>query len=574
MSPSSRSDVGETTPNSQRAHGVRSRTGQVIAGTLVAGLTVAAVVVTGSQGASAADASAAAPLNAQSVGRFLDGAAGGNPIQDLADLADARATAPGTQSAQNPLDVTVLNALNLPLTGALQLPGGGVFQLGAANQVAVAHTDGLSYGASGAVNNSGGVSLGGNNGAFPANATIDLSAAALGSVGLPGLPTLPGLPGVPGGSAAALGGISASVGAVAGLAQTPQSGGTLPAGQKPAASYVASVDLNIGSPALGALLTQVKTLLNPAILTGLLGPIAAIITLPDSCQLSPSALPTTISLENGAIVIDPASANIHVKLGPLVQTLLGKDISNLTTSNFDLIDFLVKNLPTILSQGLEGVVDGLITPLQTQFTNCLAALGPLGPAVTALLGALNTGKTTLENALNGLASQLGAVGASGLTALADGIKGIVDIGLNVQSGPGIQPHDATYPFTTQLNATPSQATPVVANQTLVRAIEINVLSAAPAVANLAGSLAAPAGSALATLALGNAAAGPSTVVAPPTTPVPTTAAAGAANIPTGVPAGLAEPTGSLDLPLVLLIAGLLLASGGAVTWKLRGRHAR
>lgn len=50
-----------------------------------------------------------------------------------------------------------MGAVTLPLTGALQLPGGGVFTLGAVNQVAVARTSGASYGASGAVANSGGV---------------------------------------------------------------------------------------------------------------------------------------------------------------------------------------------------------------------------------------------------------------------------------------------------------------------------------------------------------------------------------------------------------------------------------
>jgi len=44
------------------------------------------------------------------------------------------------------------------------------------------------------------------------------------------------------------------------------------------------------------------------------------------------------------------------------------------------------------------------------------------------------------------------------------------------------------------------------------------------------------------------------------------------NIPTGVPAGFAKPAGSPDLPLILLVVGLLMASGGAVAWKFRGKH--
>jgi len=554
-------ESGTAKPRPHRSAVSRShaRTGKVIAGTLVAGLTVAAVSVTGAQGAGATTA----PL-AQSVGRFLDGAVGTSPIQALANVQDARATAPGTQTAQNPLDLTVLNTLHVPLTGALQLPSLGIFQLGVANQVAVANTNGSSYGGSGAVNNSGGVSLGGNNNAFPANATIDLSAAALGSVGIPALPGIGGLTGTGSTTASALGGISASIGAVSALAETPVAGGTLASGHTPASSHVASVTLNVGSPAIGALLGQVSSLLNPTTLTGLLSGVLGSLgnLFPSTCSLTSGQLPTTISLENGAIVVDPATGNIAVNIGPLLQTLLGKDISNLTTSNFDLIRFLVQSLPTILTQGLESVVTSLVTPLQTAFQTCLTDLGPLAGTLGALLTTLTGAVTTLEGALNGLANQLGAAGGSGLTALATGLQSLVDIGLNVQSGPGIQPHDATYPFTTKLDATPDQATAVVPNQTLVRAIEINVL----AVSDTRG---------LATLALANAAAGPSTAVVTPTTPTTpvTTPTTPNTNIPTGVPAGFAKPGGSPDLPLVLLVVGLLAASGGAVAYKFRGRHS-
>jgi len=64
-------------------------------------------------------------------------------------------------------------------------------------------------------------------------------------------------------------------------------------------------------------------------------------------------------------------------------------------------------------------------------------------------------------------------------------------------------------------------------------------------------------------------------VAPPSssTPVPTTTVPGTA-IPTGVPAGQAQTGGTPTLPLVLLVLGLLMAAGGAATWRLRGgKHA-
>ena len=141
---------------------------RAIAAATAATVAVATIAVTG-----ASSAGASAPF-AQSVGRFLDGAVGTNPVQELVNLQDARATAPGTQSVQNPLNAELLGKLDLPLTGALQLPQLLGITFGAANQVAVAHDDGYSYGASGAVSNSGGVSVGGNNSAFPADATINL----------------------------------------------------------------------------------------------------------------------------------------------------------------------------------------------------------------------------------------------------------------------------------------------------------------------------------------------------------------------------------------------------------------
>lgn len=43
-------------------------------------------------------------------------------------------------------------------------------------------------------------------------------------------------------------------------------------------------------------------------------------------------------------------------------------------------------------------------------------------------------------------------------------------------------------------------------------------------------------------------------------------------IPTGVAAGYAKPAAPPHLPFGLLVVGLLIASGGAAAWKLRGRH--
>ena len=122
---------------------------------------------------------------------------------------------------------------------------------GAVNQVAKAQSNGYAYGASGAVSNSGGVSAGGQNG-YPANATIDLSPKAVPTPG-----TLP-LPGA--GNLAALGGVSATIGAVSGLASTP-AGFTKPG----TTDYnIAGLGLSLGSPALGGFLGQLADALEAA----------------------------------------------------------------------------------------------------------------------------------------------------------------------------------------------------------------------------------------------------------------------------------------------------------------------
>lgn len=134
----------------------RSRATRVLAGAVAVSLGVGVTLL------STADPAAAATPRAQAVGRFLDGAAGGSPIQSIVDLHDARATNPGTVSDQNPFDITVGGQGDIPLSHKLQLPGSGdAFHVGAANQVAAARSNGYSLGASGAVGNQGGISAGG-----------------------------------------------------------------------------------------------------------------------------------------------------------------------------------------------------------------------------------------------------------------------------------------------------------------------------------------------------------------------------------------------------------------------------
>ncbi|MDP9091575.1 MAG: choice-of-anchor G family protein [Actinomycetota bacterium] len=475
--------------------------GRIIAVTLVGAITAAGLAITDGQGASAASLP-----NAQSVGRFLDGAVGGNPIQGLADLKDARATAPGTQSQQNPLDLTLLNALDIPLGHALQLPPLGGIVLGAANQVAVAHLDGYSYGASGAVANSGAVSIGGNNNAFPADASIDLNL---------------------GQAVSSLVDLKLGVGAVAALAQTPVGFG------KPGTTNyeIAGLALQLTSPLLKTLLTTVTTVTN-TLFGQLPGLPAQCATAPNLGKLQILGNSITLNGNTGALTIDLSALLSSLKL----------NLNNLPP-NTDLIKYLIDYIstPALLATGLANTITSTVTGLTSGLATCLSDL----PALQTLLTTLTTG---LNSVLNPVTTLVGTLKAGGvLSPLATALKNVLDVGINVQ------PNGAAGTFTSKLKATPDQATPVVAGQTIVRAIEINLLGQT------------------ATVALANAAAGPSTGT-PPATTTPTTTNT---NIPTGVPAGQASPGGgSGQLPLILLLAGLLLSSGGAVAaLKLRGRHS-
>lgn len=470
--------------------------------------------------------------SAQSVGRFVDGALGTTPLQQVVDLKDARAMVPGNVSAQNPLEVSAAGAVNVPLTGALQLPQLLGINLGAANQVAVAKADGYSYGASGAVSNAGGASIAGNSAAYPADGTINLSAAAVPNNGLPGF-----------GGLNALGSVQASIGAVQALAQTPAG-----FGQPGTTSYgIAGFDLVLSSPALASVLTPVFTALGGLAAAGGGATGCPMTTgIPDLTMLGGGLIISgsahTVTLADGkSVALQPG--DVVIDFGAMLKQL-GLDLNTLP-ANTDLMALLANYLSGSagLATALPAAVNSVISPLQQQFVACAPAA--LQPAVQLLTGAGTALNTAVAGLANGLA---GAGGGNPLAPLTAGLAQVLDVGVNVQ------PNGAKGTFTSSLRATPDQATPVVPGQTIVRAIELNV------------------GGTGAALALANAAAGPST--APPATVAPTASQLGIdavqAAVPTGVPAGYDKQPSVPAAPLVLLIVGLVLAGGGALAWRLRG----
>ncbi len=440
--------------------------------------------------------------------------------------------------------------------------------LGAANQVAKANIDGSSYGASGAVSNSGGVSVGGNNNAFPANATIDLNAG-----GLAGTRRL--RPGA--GSARRARRCQGDLGAVAAIAQTP-----VGYGKAGSTTYkIADVKLQLGSPLLGGLL---GTVLHHAqhrarsSLTALAGASAS----PPAATSRPGSAPTLTS-RAAPSPSTPPTGGLTISLDKLLKQL-GLDL-NALPANTDLINLLLNYLtsPNGLAKALQGPINGLTDPLSAKFTDCPTA--PATPARSAGAGLLTPRSPTSQRRQDPgrdghqRASSTARFGGRGQPARSAGavLKKLIDIGVNVQ--PLVKAGDLH-----RQAGRPKQGTPVKQNQTPPPAVpycdrwsarsRLNVLARQPAALGSAllepgpGHTPRPARHRHPTLALANAAAGPSTPGG--RRPAPSSHLGADTNVPTGVPAGAGTHGGSPVLPLALLLLGLMLAGGGAFAYRYRG----
>jgi hypothetical protein len=499
----------------------RRPTAQILAATLAVSVMTGAALL-----GTAGPANAAVP-RAQAVGRFLDGALGGSPIQSVADLHDARASYPGTTSSRNPLDVTLFGQADVPLSGKLQAPGDNVFHVGAANQVATAKANGYSFGAAGAVADQGGAAIGGRGGA-PADATLTLSGAALPAAPL----SLPGASG-----AKSLGGLTAEFGAISARARTPVGAGTRGDTQY----SIGSLKLVLASPALGKMLGQLSDQLKPPNLGNVP------IKFPAACSFKVQAL-SPISIANGTITIDPTDGSITIDVAALLRTL-GVNI-NALPANTDLLGYVLNYLSSSkgFATGLQSVLSDTFTTQKANFLTCADKLDPTG-LFPKFVTALNAGQTELQSTLDGAIAQLaGAAGANPFQPLVDGLKQALQIGVNVQ------PNGPRGSYSSPLAATPDQATPVVRGQTIVRALEIDL-----------------GGGSGVNLALANAAAGPSTETSAAPPPPPSTIPAVVHNhrLPTGIPAGQAPTGGGPQLPLELLAVGIALAAAGGLAYRFR-----
>ena len=181
--------------------------GRVVATTVVTAITVAGVAFAGGQAPARRARRSPSRSAASSTAAWRT-----SPIQQLADVKDARALAPGTQSQQNPLDVTVLSKLELDLDERAEAAAAARHQARRRQPGRRRAQRRLLLRRVRRGPQLRRCLVGGNDNAFPANATIDLSAT-----------------GIAGNSRAAtrrwshlaLGGVKVTIGAVAALAQTP-----------------------------------------------------------------------------------------------------------------------------------------------------------------------------------------------------------------------------------------------------------------------------------------------------------------------------------------------------------------
>ncbi len=129
----------------------------------------------------------AAPLSASAEdlpasyaeGQFLSGTLLGFDLSRAAALDSAEARNDGTQPTQtskDPLDADVLEEYEIAPETSPQIEVGDVMQIGPVAQYAEAHSDGSSFGASGAVADDGAIGIGDDTSTPPANATFDLEA--------------------------------------------------------------------------------------------------------------------------------------------------------------------------------------------------------------------------------------------------------------------------------------------------------------------------------------------------------------------------------------------------------------
>jgi hypothetical protein len=162
------------TPQGGSAARSKHRTGSRIVATVTALALGGAFTLAAPISASADDHPAS-----YAEGQFLSGTLLGMDLERVLALDSAEARNDGTQPTQtskDPLDADVLEDYEVAPAESPQVEVGDVMQIGPVAQYAEAHSDGSSFGASGAVADDGAIGVGDDTSTPPANATFDLEA--------------------------------------------------------------------------------------------------------------------------------------------------------------------------------------------------------------------------------------------------------------------------------------------------------------------------------------------------------------------------------------------------------------
>jgi hypothetical protein len=389
---------------------------------------------------SAASAATTDPVVSQAQGQLVDVTLGGQPIDDVLELAGAVAVNPDgstTVTENTPLDATVLGALTLT-SGNIPLFGdNGIIRLGAVGQYAQAASNGGSSAFAGTVSSAPslvGVDTvtAGNIGSPSAGqaATIDVGTSALGL-----------------GDALNL---SIGVSALAASAEQGSNGEDPgdPAGGATGQYDIAGLSISVTGPELQQLLGQVNTLLAPVLgALGVASPIdangAVVVTLDDLLaaagvdslnDLAPGTdllqyLPQAIVTEVTSIV-DGAISTLNGTIGGLTQgQVAGLDLTQLNVLGLDLGGLIggvlgaltpVSNVIQALTTSLNSIVTDSIDPLLD------TVLAELAPVVASLAQLTVNNKTTNPDGSftqNALTIGLGADGSLATVALANATVG-------------------------------------------------------------------------------------------------------------------------------------------------------
>lgn len=355
-----------------------------------------------------------APVS-QARGQFLSGTLGGSNLGTVAALngESAQNTGGSQVTRYNSLDANALrDQVQLPLSHVLQLPGAGVLHLGVAGQYAQANPDGSATAASGAVANSGGISLGGQGQPLLANATLDLT-------------------GFGGPSAAnTLGGLQLSVGA---LTATAQQAAGFP-GTQHGSYQIGSMSMDLTAPQLANLInplisrttatlasvgSAVNSLHLPIAVTGLSN-------LPDI-----AAALTTVNVGDGALTVDLRTGSVHLDIAQLLAAN-GMNLNSLPPGTH-----LLPYLAQALAQALPIAVQNTLATLEAKLATGFSQLGlsiagiPLNASQLGLVQPILTGlQNSVTSDLTGLTRTLGS---SVLSPLASQLGKIIDPIVNLQS---------------------------------------------------------------------------------------------------------------------------------------------